>query len=647
MIHQNLLFSGSSMVVSLQLCNRKFAAFVFLTLFIATIGTQVSASQSDTPGAPDTRRVWEQRVNYKIDVTLESNLRTINGRIEIEYTNNSPDTLRVLYLKAFPNAIQKDSYADKKRRTVRDYSLSNRKPEQMGSLELMKVEGDPRSIDTYQFDNTIIIVYLEKPISPGTTRELVFDFRTVLPSPDELRMGYQRDVTKAAYWYPQVCVYDSKLGWTNSQYIGWGESYGDFGSFDVRITAPENQVVAATGELMNRQEVLPDSLREVLDIKNYIGPRQEWPELDFDSSRTKTWHYRAEQVSDFVFTASSDFCIDSGSVRGVKVVAYPLRHKAKGWVDAVRLGKEAIETFSDLIYPYQWPVIRICDAFSGMEYPMLTNCGGQGPAPYFSMLLYHEIGHQWFMGQVGSNQVDRPFLDEGFTTHIEHMAMEKYLGRKNNYTNYTKWYEKKFYPPVEDRNARGFRPLMLLLKQGFDKQMSFSYDQGEEYWPYRVSAYYKSAAMHYSLRSILGDSLYFRAMGYYCRKWFFHHPYENDFTQAMEEATGLELDNYLNQWYYSRYRLDYAYDGRSKKKVGRFYEHTVKLKKYGKFIAPIDVAVIWEQGDTSLYTIAPEGMARAKPGFVLLPTWEQFRRLNDNYSNYKIKAETKHKVRYS
>jgi len=574
---------------------------------------------------------WQQEVNYKLDVSLQKDLKTVIGTIQIEYINNSPDTLDRLFLKAFPNAIQKGSYADQKLRKMNDYSFAALKPEQEGSLKIAEIENAQKAYNKLEIDNTIITVFLNKRLPPRDTLYLSFGFTTVLPSPHNLRMGLQQNTTKAAYWYPQVCVYDRRMGWVNSQYINWGETYGDYGRFDVSITAPEDQVIAATGDLINEKEVLPDSLREALDLRNYVKEKSEWPKLLFDSTKTKTWHYLAENVNDFAFTCSNEFCIDSGSINGVKVVAYALKNKAKGWLTAVELGKQSIETFSEVMYPYQWPVIRICDAFSGMEYPMLTNCGGEGPSPRFSYLLYHEIGHQWFMGQVGSNQVDRPFLDEGFTTHIEHIAVEKYLGRNDNFNVYTNWYQKLVEPPIEDRDERGFRPLMLVQKYSYDKPMVFSYDQGEEYFPYRFSAYYKSAAMHYSLRSILGDSAYFRAMHHYCSKWFFKHPYEDDFAQAMEEATGLELDAYFQQWFHSRHRLDYGFDSKKSIRAGDNYVHTIKLKRPGLFVAPIDMAVIWDSQDTSFYTIAPEGMGHQKSGYTLLPDWEQFRRLSDRY----------------
>ncbi|HEX2896749.1 MAG TPA: hypothetical protein VHP63_01700 [candidate division Zixibacteria bacterium] len=220
---------------------------------------------------------WQQEVNYKMSVALQKDLRTIDGTIEIEYINNSPDSLDRLYIKAFPNAIQRDSYADQKLRRMNDYSFANLKPEEEGLLELKESTAANKPYVKLTQDNTIYTVQLAKALSPGDTLYLTFDFKTVLPSPHNMRMGLEQNTTKAAYWYPQVCVYDRKMGWVNSQYINWGETYGDFGKFDVKITVPENQVVAATGILVNEKEVLPDSLKKLLHISSFTKPKEEWP----------------------------------------------------------------------------------------------------------------------------------------------------------------------------------------------------------------------------------------------------------------------------------------------------------------------------------------------------------------------------------
>ena len=618
----------------------RISALMLLVCAVVSEMTQAIASESD-------RHRWQQRVDYKMEVRLQDDLRTIEGRIAIAYTNNSPDTLDRVYLKAFPNAIQKDSYADHKRRRQHDYSLANLRPEQEGLLSLRDLStDDPFALrvpahSSFETDNTVITVFLREKLAPEATVSLAFGFTTILPAPAAMRMGMSGGVTKAAYWYPQACVYDPVVGWVNSQYLGWGECYGDYGTFDVAITAPYAQIVAATGVCVNESDVLPESRRAVLDIANYLKPNDEWSVLEYLSTSPQTWHYVAENVNDFAFTASEFFCIDSDTTSGVEVVAYPLKWNARRWTEAVRIGKESIETFSELFLPYQWPVIRICDAFSGMEYPMLTNCGGGGPSPRFALLLYHEIGHQWFMGQIGSNQVDRPALDEGFTTHAEHLTMEKYLDPDDNYNYYTDWYARTFAAARSDREERGFRPLIMLMNEGYDKPMIFSYDQGEEYWPYRVSAYYKSAAMHYSLRSILGDSAYFDAMRLYCNRWVLRHPYEDDFRKAMEDASGMKLSEYFRQWFYGTEHLDYSFDGMKRRETKGGFEHRIRLKRPGRFVSPVDVAVIWEQGDTTFYTIPPEGMTFAKAGYRLLPVWTQFR-VDD--PDYEFTVEARRKV---
>lgn len=600
-------------------------------LFLTSLCLPLSAEAS----VPDD--YWQQEVNYQMEVTLQPDLRTIEGKIAINYNNNSPDTLHVVYLKAWPNAIQKDSYADLKQRRQNDYSYASLKPAQEGRLELYELSADdpfggtPSAHRLYTFDNSIIEVLLADPLPPGYACDLVFGFTTTLPKPSRMRMGTTAGVVRAVYWFPQACVYDRVLGWVDAQYLGWGENYGDYGTYDVTITAPASMIVAATGVCVNEDEMIPPDYRAALDISNFRKPRSEWPIIADDPGATKAWRYVAENVNDFVFSASANWCLDSDTINGVEVIAYPLRHNAERWSDAVLHGVQSIETFSELFLPYRWPVIRICDAYSGMEYPMLTNCEGGAPSPYFPLLLYHEIGHQWFMGQIGSNQIDRPFLDEGFTTHAEHIAMEKYLGRERNLNNPRNFYQKLFEPPITDRNQRGFRPLLLLMEQGYDQPMVFSYDRGEEYWPWRVSAYYKSAAMHYSLRSILGDSAYFDAMRDYCNDWLFKHPYEQDFLRSMERSTGLELDEYFRQWYHGRERLDYAYGGMSIDTRGDEYVHTIKLHRRGEFVTPIDVALIWEHGDTAFYTVAPEGMGYQKPGYRLASEWKQFRMPNDKY----------------
>jgi uncharacterized protein YjfI (DUF2170 family) len=57
------------------------------------------------------RHYWQQQVNYTIDVTLNDEENTLTGFEKIEYINNSPDTLRFIFIHLWPNAYKNDRTA--------------------------------------------------------------------------------------------------------------------------------------------------------------------------------------------------------------------------------------------------------------------------------------------------------------------------------------------------------------------------------------------------------------------------------------------------------------------------------------------------------------------------------------------------------
>ena len=60
---------------------------------------------SGSPG-PD---YWQQRVDYRIDVTLDPATRSVSGREHVTYHNNSPEALTFLWLHLEQNVLRKDS----------------------------------------------------------------------------------------------------------------------------------------------------------------------------------------------------------------------------------------------------------------------------------------------------------------------------------------------------------------------------------------------------------------------------------------------------------------------------------------------------------------------------------------------------------
>src|SRR5690606_14750030 len=115
----------------------------------------------------------------------------------------------------------------------------------------------------YDVNGTIMRVELPEPLMPGDSVALSLTWSFTVPT-DAPRMGEDGEVFYLGFWYPQLAVYDDVMGWNVDQYMGFGEFYMGYADYDVRITVPEQWLVAATGELQNPDAVLSPMVRERL-----------------------------------------------------------------------------------------------------------------------------------------------------------------------------------------------------------------------------------------------------------------------------------------------------------------------------------------------------------------------------------------------
>ncbi|MCI0331064.1 MAG: hypothetical protein L0196_09010 [candidate division Zixibacteria bacterium] len=584
---------------------------------------------------------WQQRVDYKIKATLNDSTRVISGVEKLVYWNNSPDTLNFVYFHAYPNAHRKGSRMEKRQRSFYLFGLADSKPDEWGEMKIEYVRGATSSWNLpIEMDETIFKVHLPSPLAPGDSTVFDFGFQTKIPSGDAAgRTEYKDGQFKAVYWYPSICVYDWKMGWVNNQYLGSGEHYGEFGAYEVYITLPAHYVVAATGVLQNRKEVLPDSLREKLDIQLFKD--KKWNSdagviIPKVPGATKTWRFKGENITDFTWVADPTFRIGEAEWEGIKIYSFAQEKHAARWQTAAEVGRQGIEYFSKNYGRYPYPQMSITDSDDGMEYPMIVLCGGESPS--YRLLIWHEMAHNWYMGAVGSNPVDRAFLDEGFTTFLEINVIEALHGRKGNVSFWdTKW-KKKFYPVDEDRAARGYRDYLHLHKTGFAQRMIIEADRAPERMVYRVSSYYKTVVLLFNLQYALGDSVFARGMKNYFERWHFKHPYEENFQAAMEEAAGAKLEWFFDQWINTNRTADYGIGSilRSKptgKTGDSAFLVTGKIYRSGELVIPVDLGFKLKDGSARYFTIPvndyrkpvyPE-QGRGNPTWKFLPIWDQVR----------------------
>ncbi len=403
---------------------------------------------------------WQQDVHYKIKARIDEKTDIITATEELTYWNNSPDTLTYVFFHLYQNAFQPESYYDKLQRENKIKPVYGKYESQKKGTEIanLKVNGQSAKIE---IDNTIMKVYLPQPLLPNQSITFTMDFKTYFDKGSVRRRmkvfnawGYKH--YDGVHWYPRISVYDRKFGWTTDQHLG-REFYGDFGTFDVELTFASNYIVGATGFLTNRKEVLPDELRKKLDIGNFAQkPWNSKPSviIPYDSTKTKTWIYHAENVHDFAFTADPTYRIGEAHWEDKVIYALAQEPHASRWQNAAQYTAKVIQVYSQDFGRYVYHKMIVADARDGMEYPMLTLDGGMDPS--YRGLLAHEVGHNWFFGQVGNNETYRAMLDEGFTQFLTAWALTRIDGDTLIQLPPRSNYVKKFKNPVSPRLYRAY-----------------------------------------------------------------------------------------------------------------------------------------------------------------------------------------------
>ncbi|NNF02478.1 MAG: M1 family peptidase, partial [Bacteroidia bacterium] len=195
---------------------------------------------------------WQQDVHYRIKATIDDKKNDIIADQKLSYWNNSPDELTVLYFHLYQNAYTSGSYLESFRRDNKSRFVTKKKgyPENMGTeiknFEIQYPGSKEKVKAIYQIDNTILKCELKQALNPGEKIDITISFITHWDPANSRRFAVYKTFGQkhfnGTHWYPRISVYDSKFGWTTDQHLG-KEFYGDFGTYDVELTFPNNYIV--------------------------------------------------------------------------------------------------------------------------------------------------------------------------------------------------------------------------------------------------------------------------------------------------------------------------------------------------------------------------------------------------------------------
>lgn len=557
--------------------NRKIS---FYLTIIAGIITNVAAY-----GQPER---WQQKVSYKMEVDFNIKKHQYSGSQKLEFTNNSPDTLREVFYHLYFNAFRPNSEMDVKSRTIADPDkrvadrIVKLKKNEQGYVEVKSLKMNGRKV-LYKTEGTILEVRLSDPVLPGSTVMFDMDFEAQVPLQVRRSGRFSKEGIEysMSQWYPKMCNYDYQ-GWHANPYVG-REFYGIFGDFDVTITLPSNYVMAATGTLQNA------------DAIGY-GYSNSDP-----ASRPEKlhWHFKASDVHDFVWAADPDYKQISLKSEGAPLIRcfyQPGEKTTENWEKLPAIMAEAFRFINKKYgkYPYsEYSFIQGGDG--GMEYPMATLITGERNLTSLVGVSVHELMHSWYQGILASNEALYPWMDEGFTSYASNEVM-----------NYLKL--KKLIPGEPDTNphleeVRGYVNFAL---SGQEEPLSTHADHFMTNTAYGVGSYTKGEVFLEQLRYIIGEEAFDKGMLRYFETWKFKHPNANDFIRVIEKSCGLELDWFREYFVNTTHTIDYDIEDMRGK--------SVIIRRKGKMPMPLDVTVKTKDGKEYRYYIPLDLMRGEKKG---------------------------------
>lgn len=573
---------------------KKFLASVFLFVLTMSAFAQQRSSwqgkfeQLDVLPTPNAYRTgsgapgsqyWQQRADYVIDAEVDDKTQELKGRETITYYNQSPETLRFLWLQLDQNIFAPDNLTSKTQTGVVVDSLpagllndiSGINPsDYKGGYQIKSVKDASGNALKHTINHTMMRVNLPSPLKSGDKFVFSIDwsYKEYNRQIFDGRGGYEyfpedgNYVYTFAQWFPRMCVFDDYEGWQNKQFYGRGEFALTFGNYKVRITVPSDHIVGATGWLQNPQEVLTkeqiarfEKAQKTFDKPVLIVNEKEARQKEKSRSEKKsTWEFHAENVRDFAFASSRKFIWDAMAVRvGDKTPLaqslYPKEGNPLWERESTKAIKNTLEIYSERTIDYPYPTAYSVHAANhGMEYPMICfNYGRPDKEGKYSQqtltgminVIIHEVGHNFFPMIVNSDERQWSWMDEGLNTFLDKETM------------------RHRYPSLAGTRGTpaGIVPFMRGDKTYMRPIMTMSDNiRQEEFGP---NAYYKPAAALTILReTVMGPELFDAAFKEYAERWAFKHPKPADFFRTMEDASAVDLDWFWRGWFFTNDHVD-------------------------------------------------------------------------------------------
>ena len=550
-----------------------------------------------SPDGKPGKNYWQNTAAYEINVNFDPLTRLIKGTVFINYTNNSPDTLKEIVFKLYPNIYKKGAprLANFKGEDITDGVL----------IEKFSANEEVLATTNYRIDATNMSVFI-KPLLPKQSVKFNIAYSYILNKGSHMRTGEIEDGAYfIAYFFPRIAVYDDIDGWNFNPYLGTQEFYNDFCDFKTSITVPADYTVWATGDLKNGKDIFKEKyLQRIRQAETTDGYVTIIDSTDIKNDRvtknenSNTWVFEAKHVTDAVFALSnhylwqsSSLVVDKATGRRTRVDAvFNPRHK--DYFHVVGDARKTVEAMSYNFpkWPYPYSHETVFDGLDQMEYPMMVNDNPLEDRYESIELTDHEIFHTMFPFYMGINETKYGWMDEGWAT------IGEWLISPMIDTSIVDEYGMARY----ERAAGNEIDLPITTLTTYLSGLSMF-----------INSYPKPALGYLYVKDMLGDEVFYKALHNYIRNWNGKHPMPYDFFNSMNEGCGKNLNWFWKRWFFDNGVPDLAITKVLEK--GKLKQISIQSK--GTKPVPVDISIeykdgstekihrsiaVWEKGNTSI-----------------------------------------------
>jgi hypothetical protein len=519
---------------------------------------------------------WQNAANYDINVNFDPASRLLSGTQTITYFNNSPDTLKEIVFKLYPNLYKKGS--------PRLMKIDDEDAGDGVKIEKLVINSEEQKVNNLRMDATNMSVRV-KPLLPHQQLKFEMKYSYTLNKNSHIRTGQVDDgAFFIAYFFPRIAVYDDIDGWNRNPYLGTQEFYNDFCNFKVNINLPGDYMAWATGDLKNCSDVFNEKYcNRITQAATGDGFVDIIDSTDLQQGNiTKNtagnnWQFEADNVPDFAFAISnhylwqsSSLVVDKSTDRRTRVDAV-FNKEHKDYFHVIGDNRKTVEAMSYRFpkWPFPYSHETVFDGLDQMEYPMMVNDNPVEDRAESIELTDHEVFHTMFPFYTGLNETKYGWMDEGWATigewlispMIDPSLVDEYGMAAVNQTAGTE---------VD-------LPITTLTTQLNGTSMF-------------INSYPKPALGYLYAKDMLGDDLFYKGLHTYFRNWNSKHPMPYDFFNSMNTGSGKNLNWFWKKWFFD--------DGIPDLAIASVKGKLITVESKGEKPVPIDLLVTFKDGST-------------------------------------------------